>query len=80
MVHKVLGILVNCHRYDLSGISVLAAEMPNKSCCALIDIYPGVLLPLDRYLARDAWGLCPYSYSSTIPRGRYCCVLAWILT
>ena len=34
-------------RCDLSGISVLAAEMSNKSCYTLIEIYPGELCHQD---------------------------------
>ena len=32
---------------NFCGISVLAAEMPNKSSCALIEIYPGELCHQD---------------------------------
>ena len=47
MVRKVLSQQTATERHDFSGISILAAEMPNKICCMLIERYPGELCHRD---------------------------------
>ena len=77
---------------DRSSKSTLLLTIPRSILSRLQRIYHKgsssliagadrrALLPLVGHLARDVWGVSPYSYSPTIPRGKYCCVLAWILT